>query len=116
MKPVKTLYAEATIYYTAPNGTQRIHHRRGAFKTHARDTETARPAYAKKVYRETMPYVVEHMRRARFLVLDPCDPCDRWTLESSGDPDTARILKFCDEQNAAAGRAIPRASFLPPAR
>lgn len=112
MKKSKTLYAEAIIYYTTESGEARISWRRGPYRTNARDTETARPAYAKQVYHHTAPAVIERKTRARFIILDPCDPRDRWILESDGSEEAARILAQCDRENTAAGRAIPRASFI----
>lgn len=81
---------------------------KGAFHTNARSAKTARPAYARSVYRHTAPDVLNGKLHARFTVLDPCDPYDRWTLEHSGDEETARILAQCDAENAAAGHTIPR--------
>lgn len=115
MKTRKTIYAEATIYYYADDGTARVQFRKGPHRTAAKSTKTAMPAYAKTVYKHTARAVMERIVSARFLLLDPCDPCDRWIMESSGDEHTAQILAMCDEENAAAGRTIPRASFLPPA-
>lgn len=112
---MKTMYAESTIYYTGPAGETRIHWTKGPFRTNARNSDTARPAYAKKERSHTPRAILDNATRASFLVLDPCDPCDRWILESDGSEHTARILAMCDEENTAAGHAIPRASFLPPA-
>lgn len=113
MKYKKTVYAEATIYYTDPAGVARIRWTKGPHRTNARNTETARPAYAKRVYREKCANIDRaSITRASFCILDPCDPCDRWILESDRDESTARILAQCDAENLAAGRTIPRASFL----
>ena len=108
----KTLYAEATIYYYADDGTARVQFRRGPHRTTAKSTKTAMPHYAKTVYKHTARAVMERIVNARFLLLDPCEPNDRWILESDGDESTARILAQCDAENLAAGRTIPRASFL----
>lgn len=115
MKQRKTVYAEAAIYYYADDGTARVQFRRGPHRTSAKNTKTAIPAYAKKVYKHTPAPIMDRIVSARFLLLDPCDPCDRWILESDGSEEAARILAQCDEENTAAGRTIPRASFLPPA-
>lgn len=116
MKHKKTVYAEATIYYTSPAGVARVRYTKGPHRTSARSTETARPAYLKRVYRETCANIDRaSIHHVNTCILDPCDPCDRWILESDGDEHTARILAQCDEENTAAGRTIPRASFLPPA-
>lgn len=112
---MKTVYAEATIYYTDPAGVARIRWMKGPYRTNARSTETARPAYAKHIYRSTCAGIRESITHASFCLIDPCDPCDRWILESDGSEHTARILAQCDAENIAAGREIPRASFLPPA-
>lgn len=113
MRYRKTVYAEATIYYTDPAGVARIRYTKGPHRTNARSTETAAPAYMKRVYREKCPNIDRaSITRVSVCILDPCDPCDRWILESDGDEHTARILAQCDEENAAAGRTIPRASFL----
>jgi len=112
MKYKKTLFAESTIYYYADDGTARINYRKGPHRTNARSAHTAMPAYAKKVYKHTPAPIMERIVSARFLLLDPCDPNDRWILESDGSEETARILAQCDEENTAAGRTIPRASFL----
>ena len=112
MKKQKTLYAEASIYYVSAAGVTRVQFRRGPFKTNARDTETARASYAKHVRHATDPRVIAQMHHMNMTILDPCDPCDRWILESDGSEEAARILAICDEQNTAAGREIPRASFI----
>ncbi len=109
---MKTMYAESTIYYTAQDGESRIRWSKSPFRTNARSSETARPAYAKKQRSHTPRAILDNATRARFLVLDPTDPHDRWILESDGSEETARILAQCDEENTAAGHTIPRASFL----
>lgn len=109
---MKTMYAESTIYYADPAGVARIQYRKGPYRTNARTAETARPAYAKQVYRHTAAAVIDGITRATFCILDPCDPRDRWILESDGSEETARILAQCDAENLAAGRTIPRPSFL----
>lgn len=113
MKYKKTVYAEATIYYTDPAGVARIRWTKGPHRTNARDTETAKPAYAKQVYRDICANIPRaNITRASFCILDPCNQNDRWILESDGSESTARILAQCDAENLAAGRKIPRASFL----
>lgn len=117
MKKTKAFYAEAQVYYTDPAGIARIRWTKGPFKTNARDTETAAPAYMKRVYRDKCPNIPrESITRVSFCLLDPCDPCDRWILESDGSDHAKELLSYLDELNTAAGRTIPRASFLPPAR
>lgn len=114
MKKAKAFMAEVQIYYTDQDGTARIHYRRGPYKTNARDTETARPAYLKSVYKHTPAHIIDGKKSMSVCILDPCDPCDRFILEHAGE-ETRRTLEYCDELNRAAGRTIPRASFLPPA-
>lgn len=114
MKKQKAYFAEAQIYYTDPAGVARIRYSKGPFKTNARSTETAKPAYIKQVYRDICANIDRaNITHTSVCVLDPCDPCDRWILESSGN-DNALLLRYLDELNTAAGRTIPRASFLPP--
>lgn len=91
-----------------------MHYRKGPFRTNSKSTETARAAYAKYVRHSTDPRIIEQMHHMNIVVLDPTDPRGRWILEShaKSSEDTARILAQCDEENTAAGYAIPRASFL----
>lgn len=108
----RTMYAASTIRYTTPDGIARIRWTKGLYRTAAKSSDTAIPAYAKRERKHTPRAILESATNARFIVLDPCDPSDRWILESDGSEETARILAQCDAENIAAGWTIPRASFL----